>query len=164
MGGSRAGRAAGHVWPDQVWPRLAGALVAVGMLSALDTFGADGIALMVLALTSLMSGMAYTVLVETDGVVRRAWQLGLICSISLVTVVGLMDLAPRIAWPVVIAVALTSPPVLRRAAALRIEATGRLAEHRDHRPAAAPVHRYQDPAQAAVDRAFDEIVRDFRGG
>jgi hypothetical protein len=166
MEGPRASRGvtALDVWLDQVWPRLAGALVAIGLLKTLGSYGPDGTALMVVGLTAFMTVMAWAVLAETGGAALRAWRLGLVASVTLVTVVGVMDLAPRTGWLVVALAALTSPPVAIRAVALWGVVSRRRVERRTRVVAAPPVRRSQDPAQAAVDRAFDAIVRDLWEG
>jgi hypothetical protein len=165
MEGPRAGRggSALDVWLDHVWPRFAGALVAIGLLTTLESFGVGGTALMVVGLAAFMTVMAWAVIAETSGSAHRAWQLGLVASIALVTVIGVMDLAPRLGWLVVAVAALSSPPVAIRTAALWSVVSHRRTERRTRTLAAAPP-RSRDPAQAAVDRAFDAIVRDLRDG
>jgi hypothetical protein len=158
------GTPAVDVWLDHVWPRLAGALVAVGLLSMLASHGAGGTALMVVGLAVFMTVMAWAVMAETGGPALRAWRLGLAASVVLVSGVGVMELAPRVGWLVVAVAALTSPPVAIRTVALWSVVAHRRLERRSHAPAVAPPRRSQDPAQAAVDRAFDAIVRDLGEG
>jgi hypothetical protein len=155
----RAGPVVG-IWMDRVWPLLAGTLVGTGLLAVIGSYGVAGTTVMVLGLTTFLTVMAYGVLSESSGAISNAWRLGLAASVGVVAVVGLVDLAPQVAWHVIIACAATSPPALVRTTQLRRIVSRRLAERRGRRPAPTPLPRH--PAQAAVDRAFDEIVRDLR--
>ena len=145
---TRGARAAA-LWTDRVWPVLAGALTAVGLIGAGHAYGPLGLGLVSAGLWVFLGMATYGLLSEYGVSTGRAVRIGLVATVVMVDLIGLMFLFPVAGSVAGAIVAVTSPPVLGRAEQLlqRAEAArpGRV-KHRDRRD------------QSAVDRAFAQIV------
>lgn len=141
-------------WQDLAWPVLSGAATAVGVLSLWHLIGPLGIVLIVLGLWLLIGMTLYGVASESGMSVDTAVRIGLWGSVATVAMLGLVTLLPAAGWFVALAIAVTSPAVTDWFGPRLRRATDVLRRRR-------PTYR-PDPGQAAVDRAFEEIVADLK--
>lgn len=143
------------LWSGTLWPVLAGAVTAAGVVGGTRTYGPLGFAALALGLWLLISVMVWAAFCD-DGVTRqRAVRYGTVAAHALVTAIGVLILFPVAGWAVLLVWGLTSP--------LLTDAVARRGRGRRTAPpagAAAP-HPGARGDQAVVDRTFGEIVRGF---
>ena len=140
---TRAGRPAA-LWSDRVWPVLAGAVTAVGLVGAGSTYGPVGLVLVVTGLWCFLALMVYGVLSESGLSPQRAVRASLVATIVLVDLIGLLLLFPLAGWAIAALMGVTCPPVASRATRLVRRA------------------RARRTGQTTVDRAFEQIVTELR--
>jgi hypothetical protein len=138
-----------NLWTRRVWPLLAGALVAVGLCGAAVMQGVLLTALTVVLFFGLVSICVHVTFSDDGMTPLRALRIGALSSLAMVVLLGLGLLDAQIGWSAAGAVALTSPPVLGRAAAWRKERRSR------HQPPHLDVDALDD---AEVARRFEAIV------
>lgn len=137
------------LWTRTAWPLLAGGLVAVGLCGAAILQGVLLTAVTAVLLFGLVS-LCVQVTFSDDGMTPlRATRVGALSSLAMVVLMGLGLLDAPIGWSAAGAAALTSPPVLHRAAAWWSARRGR------HEAPHVDVETLDD---AEVARRFEDIV------
>jgi hypothetical protein len=140
-------------WRDVVWPALAGAVAAVGLLGVWHLTSVVAVVLMVAGLWVLFGVTLYGVASESGLGIAAAVRIGLISSVWTVALLGLVALLPVAGWLVALSVGVTAPA-----------ATDWAAPHVCRAMAAArrlPTTPRVDSDQGAVDRAFEQIVTEL---
>lgn len=132
-------------WSDRGWPVLAGVTVAIGVVGNVATFSAFGTAMIAVETWTVLALALYCVEAGSDRGLRWSLRGASWCTLAVLSVVGVLNLAPLAGCCLVGAVALTSPLVTTRATRVRRRVSAR---------------RHPPPRldQAAVDRAFAEIT------
>lgn len=139
---------------------MTGVVTAVGVLAVWRAYGVLGTVLTYLGFWFLVSVTLVGVLSDSGLSWRRATRVGRVGSLVTLVLIGLLLLFPVGGWLAVAVCAASSPwavgrvlPVLRR---------HRRRLHRRRATVPAPLHATSGtPGQAAVDRAFEEIVSDL---
>lgn len=137
------------VWTRRVWPLLAGVLVAVGLCGAAVMQGVLLTALTAVLFFGLVAICVYATFSDDGMTAVRALRIGALSSLAMVVLLGLGLLDAPIGWSAAGAVALTSPPVVGRAAAWWSARRGR------HEAPHLDVETLDD---AEVARRFEDIV------
>lgn len=116
------------VWSDELWPVLAGALLAVGVIGFAREAGLALLLLSMLGLWFLLALSLYCILSESPRAIERSVRWGWVSAVSLTVLVGVLLLFPLSGWPAATLVAISSPPCLSAAASWtrRRGARGRL--------------------------------------
>lgn len=146
-----------RVRSDRIWPVMAGALTAIGLLVDVRAHGFLGTAVMFVGLWFFFSATLYGVLSELGFDLRRAVVVGRGTSLTVMALVGLLLQFPVAGWLAAGVCALTSPPVVDRTRRFLVRTRRRFAPRRP----AVPVPHPPAPDQAAVDQKFEEIVADL---
>jgi len=148
-GSVRQSQAMVRVWVRWVWPVLAGALVAIGLLGAAVAYGRLGLVLAFLTLSLISLVLTRGLSQEFAIPRRRVVPIGLKSSLAVLVLLGLCELSPLLGVPVGTLVALSSPTALRTTTRLRRRFRLRSVS--------------TDLADAQVlERRFHEIVGDLR--
>jgi len=142
-----------RAWRDGVWPVLAGAVAAVGLLGVWHLTSVLAVVLMVTGLWVLFSVTLYGVASESGLRGRAAVRIGLISSVSTIALLGLVEVLPFLGWILALLVGVTAPAVVDWAA-----------PHVRRATTAVPrllASSGVEPDQVTVDRAFERIVTDI---
>ncbi len=144
-----------QLWSNRIWPPLAGAVTAVGVIAASNLLGvlATGAAYVTLALfaVTVVWGLSLEIGLDRTAVVR----CGLLSALAVVVALGLAEIHPQYGPIVGLSVVLTSPSSLGLVAKARA---------RTKTPAEPTAPRTPGVLldKAMLDRRFNEIVNQLR--
>ena len=148
---SRTQRAT-RLWTDGIWPPLAGAVVATGIIGASARYEWAGIIVFVAGVGAIAAVLVHSLSPEAEMSVARSLQVGSVVGGAVLVLTGLLALFPVIGWGIGAVAVLPSPPVTdwtARAVRRRIPGAGR------------PLGTRRARDQARVDRAFGQIVAEL---
>jgi len=145
------------LWADRGWPILAGSVTALGLIGTGRVYGLLGLVLVVVGLWPFVAVMLYGVLSESGLSLGRAARIGLVATVVVLDLIGLLLLFPLAGWLIAAAVAATSPLVTGW--------TSRVVRRLRDRHARGEDGRRPEPAvradQELVDRTFRQIVTEL---
>jgi hypothetical protein len=142
-------------WCDRVWPVLAGATVAVGLLGTWRLIGLLPGGLVIAGLWLFFAVVLYGAGSESGLRPSTAFRIGMVAAVSIVALLGLTDLFPASGWFAALAVGVSSPFLLRHLA-VQLRRGAKFLAVRTSRESTAD--------QAAVDSTFERIVANLDGG
>lgn len=148
----RGAALAADVWSDHCWPVLAGAMTAVGLLDLCHVVTPLAAGALVIGVWLFLSVVLYGAGSESGLRPRTALRIGLVASVSTMTVLGLTDLFPVGGWFAALALGVTSPWLIHHVTPHLLRALAKVGSRTSTRTAT---------DQAAVDHAFQKIVGDF---
>jgi hypothetical protein len=140
-----------RVWSDRVWPVLAGALTGLGAIGVWSAYGWAGLLIGPLGMYVFLTVMLYGTCSEAGFTLAWSLRTGLVATVVLMDLTGLLLLWPLAGGIAAGVVALSCPMVTNRLAPK--------VRRRRQRPA----HRPNGPRldQAEVDRIFAQLISGF---
>jgi hypothetical protein len=137
-----------RVWSERVWPVLAGALTGLGAIGVWSAYGPAGLLIGPLGTYVFVTVMLYGTTNEAGFTLAWSLRTGLVATVVLMDLTGLLLLSPFAGGIAAGVVALSCPMVTNRLAS-KVRRRTRRPAHRPHGPRL---------DQAEVDRAFARLV------
>lgn len=152
VGSPRSGRLwSERVWSERVWPVLAGALTGLGAIGVWSAYGPAGLVIGPLGMYVLFTVMLYGTLNEAGFTLAWSLRTGLVATVVLTDLTGLLILWPLAGGIAAGVVALSCPIVTVRLAS-KVRCRTRRPPHHSHGPRL---------DQAEVDRVFAQLISGF---